>query len=96
MGKNPVDRVKTLLGKLDSKRRSEERGSSIIDGVERLSGKFAGQVGKIFDNLPKSLEWQSFSRHDRLVYEVGRTDMFAEESCCKSTQSGNGELVASE
>ncbi len=64
MGKNPVDRVKTLLSKLDSMRRSEARGSSITDDVELLSGKFAGQVEKIFDNLPKPLEWQSFYRHD--------------------------------
>ena len=64
MGKNPVERLKALLSKLDSMRRSEARGSSITDDVELLSGKFAGQVEKIFDNLPKSLEWQSFYRHD--------------------------------
>ena len=29
MGKNPADRVKTLLGKLDLVRRSQERGSSV-------------------------------------------------------------------
>jgi len=35
-----------MHGIFDSKRRSEERGSSIIDDVDRLSGKFAGQVEK--------------------------------------------------
>ena len=29
IGKNPADRVKTLLGKLDSVRSSQERGSSV-------------------------------------------------------------------
>ena len=56
--------MKTLLDKIDSIRRSEARGSSITDDVERLSGKFAGQVEKIFNNLPKSLEWRSFYTHD--------------------------------
>ncbi len=31
MSKNPADRVKTLLGKLDSMRSSKERGSSITN-----------------------------------------------------------------
>jgi len=64
MGKNPVDRVKTLLGQLDSMRRSKERGSSITDEIKCLSNKFVGQVKKIFKNLPKPLEWLSFLNHD--------------------------------
>jgi len=59
-----VDRVRTLLGKFYSTRRSEARGSSITDDVERLSGKFSGQVDKIFNILPKFLEWQLFYRYD--------------------------------
>jgi hypothetical protein len=64
MGKKPADRVKTLLGKLDSVRRTQERGSSVSRQSKSLSRKFAGQVEKIFKNLPKPLEWRSFYRHD--------------------------------
>ncbi len=64
MGKNPVDRVKTLLGKLDLIRRSKQRGSEISVDAKSLSHKFVGQVEKIFSNLPKSLEWRSFYIHD--------------------------------
>ena len=44
MGKNPADRVKTLLVKLDSVRRSKGRGSTFTDETRRLSNKFIGQV----------------------------------------------------
>jgi ParB family chromosome partitioning protein len=64
MGKKPSDRVKTLLGKLDSMRRSKERGSSITDEIRCLSNKFIGQVEEIFKNLPKPLEWLSFLNND--------------------------------
>ncbi|MBW2544343.1 MAG: ParB/RepB/Spo0J family partition protein, partial [Deltaproteobacteria bacterium] len=57
MGKSSVDRVETLLSKLDGIRRSEQRGSEISDNAVNLSHKFAGQVEKIFKNLPKPLEW---------------------------------------
>ncbi len=50
MGKNPADRVKTLLGKLDSVRASKERGSSVSRQSKSLSHKFMGQVEKIFKN----------------------------------------------
>jgi len=60
MGKNPADRVKALLGKLDSVRRTQERGSSFSRQSKVLSHKFMGQVEKIFKNLPKPLEWRSF------------------------------------
>ena len=63
-GKNPADRVKTLLGKLDTVRRGKERGFNVTNEIRRTSGKFAGRVLKIFKNLPKPLEWQSFYRHD--------------------------------
>jgi len=58
------DRVKTLLGKLDSMRRSKERGSPITYEIRRLSNKFIGQVENIFANLPKPLEWRSFFDND--------------------------------
>ena len=50
MGKNPVERLKTLLGKLDLVRRSKQRGSEISDDAKSLSHKFVGQVEKIFNN----------------------------------------------
>ena len=64
MGKTPADRVKTLLGKLDTVRRGKERGFNVTNDIRRTSGKFAGRVVKIFKKLPKPLEWQSFYRHD--------------------------------
>ncbi len=64
MGKTPADRVKTLLGKLDSVRRSEERRSKITQEAKHLSNKFVGQVEQIFKNLPKPVEWLSFLNHD--------------------------------
>lgn len=60
MGKLSMDRVKTLLAKLDSVRRSEERRSRITKKAKDLSHKFMGQVEQIFKKLPKPLEWRSF------------------------------------
>jgi hypothetical protein len=56
--------VKTLLGKLDSVRRTQERGSSVSRQSKGLSNKFIGQVEKIFKNLPKPLEWLLVFNHD--------------------------------
>ena len=64
MGKNPVDRVKTLLRKIDSVRRSRERGFNPVKETKETSNKFIGRVEKIFKNLPKPLEWLSFLNHD--------------------------------
>ncbi len=64
MGEKPADRVKTLLGQLDSVRRSQVRGSDVSGPSKALSHKFVGQVEKIFKNLPKPLEWRSFYNHD--------------------------------
>ncbi len=64
MGKKPAVRVKTLLGKLDSVRSSKDRGSSVSSKSKVLFHKFMEQVEKIFNNLPKSLEWRSFYNHD--------------------------------
>ncbi len=64
MGEKPTDRVKTLLGKLDSVRRSKERGFNVSEQIKCTSNKFVGRVGKIFANLPKPLEWLSFLNHD--------------------------------
>ncbi|MEE9418793.1 MAG: hypothetical protein V3W43_04910, partial [Desulfatiglandaceae bacterium] len=64
MGKTPADRVKTLLGKIDSVRRSRERGFNPAKETKQTSNKFVGRVEEIFNNLPKSLEWRLFYRHD--------------------------------
>ena len=64
MGKLSMDRVRTLLGKLDSVRRSEERRSKITEEAKDLSHKFMGQVQQIFKKLPKPLEWRSFYNND--------------------------------
>ena len=56
--------MKTLLGKLDSVRRTQERGSSVSRQSKGLSNKFIGQVEKIFKNLPKPMEWLSFLNND--------------------------------
>ncbi len=64
MSKNPVDRMKTLLDRLDSIRRSEQRGYEISDQAKMTSHKFMGRVDQIFKNLPKPLEWRSFYTND--------------------------------
>ena len=40
MGEKPADRVKTSLGKLDSMRRSKERGYNISEEIRHPSNKF--------------------------------------------------------
>ncbi len=60
MGKTPAGRVKTLLGKLDSVRRTQERGSRISNQSKSLSHKFMGQIEQIFTRLPKPVGWRSF------------------------------------
>ena len=64
MGKNPADRVKTLLGKLYSVRASKERGYSVSNHSMQLFHKFVEQLEKIFKNLPKPLEWRYFYLRD--------------------------------
>ncbi len=62
--KTPADRVKTLLGKLDSVRRSKELGYGVATQARLTSHKFMGSVGKILKNLPKPLERRSFYNND--------------------------------
>ena len=64
MGKKPADRVRTLLGKLKSMRRSKERGYNISKELRQTSNKFVRRVEEIFKTLPKPLEWLSFLNHD--------------------------------
>lgn len=54
-GYKPVDRVKWLLMKLDSDRRT---------GTDYFSNKFIGKINIIFSNLPKPKEWLSFYNND--------------------------------
>jgi len=61
---NPADRVKILLGKLNSIMISKNRGSKISKKAELLFNKFVKQVDKIFKNLLKALEWRSFFNND--------------------------------
>ncbi len=67
VGKTPLERVHQLLSKLDSIRRSKERGSVVLDAEKDLSHKFMGQVEFIFKNLPKPLKWQYFLMHDLIL-----------------------------
>ena len=64
LGRKPADRVKTLLGKLYSVRRSKELGYKVATQARLTSHKFVGSVEKIFKNLPKPLEWRSFYNND--------------------------------
>ncbi|MBC8246870.1 MAG: ParB/RepB/Spo0J family partition protein, partial [Deltaproteobacteria bacterium] len=64
MEKTPVDRLKTLLGQLDSVRSSQSRGSEVSNISKALFHKFVEQVEGIFKNLPKPLEWLSFYNND--------------------------------
>lgn len=54
-GGKSVDRVKWLLMKMDSDRRT---------GTDYFSNKFIGRVDIIFSNLPKPKEWLSFYNND--------------------------------
>jgi len=64
MGKNPADRVKTLLGKLHSTTSSKNRGSKVSKKGNLLLSKFTQQVEEIFESLPKPLNWRSFYLND--------------------------------
>jgi hypothetical protein len=64
MGKNPAERVKTLLGKLKAVRRSKERGYNPSKELKHTTNTYVRRVEKIFKNLSKPLEWLSFLHHD--------------------------------
>jgi ParB/RepB/Spo0J family partition protein len=64
MGKTSKQRVRTLLGKLNSVINSKNRGSQISNEAELLLHKFVQQVEAIFENMSKSLKWRSFYVHD--------------------------------
>ena len=64
MGKNPADRLKTLLGKLDSVRAGKEGGSTISNHSRQLFHKFVEQLENNLENLPNPLEWRYFYLRD--------------------------------
>ncbi len=75
MGEKLADRGKALLGQLDSVRRSQVRRSEVSGHSKALSRKFAGQVEKIFKNLPKPLEWRTFYRDDLpILMDISKED----------------------
>jgi len=63
-GKTPLERVHKLLSKLHSIRVRKDRGSLVSKEAEVLLNKFIQQVDAIFNNMPKSLKWQSFLMND--------------------------------
>jgi len=63
-GKTPLDRVKTVLRKIDSAKRGTERGFISKDVTKETSNKFVRRIEKIFKSLPNPLDWQSFFKHD--------------------------------
>jgi hypothetical protein len=66
-GKTPLEGVYKLLAKLDSIRRSKDRGSLVSKAEKDLSYKYVGQVESIFKNLPKPLIWRSFLTNDLVL-----------------------------
>jgi len=64
MGNDPVSRVNTLLGKLNSVFNNQNKQSTISESRLQRVHKFMNPVKKIFKNLPKRLEWKSFYVND--------------------------------
>ena len=64
MGKKQADRVKTLLGRLDSMRRSKGQGYNVSEEIRHTSNIFVGCVENTFANLPNPPEWLSFYNND--------------------------------
>ncbi len=74
MGKKPAYRMRNLLRRLDSVRRSESRGSALSSRSKTLSHTYMGQVEKIFANLPKPLKWRSFYLNDLpILMEISKS-----------------------
>ena len=52
---------------------SKERGYKVSEEIRQTSNTFIGRVEKTFKNPPKSLEWQSFYRHDlRILMDISQ------------------------
>ena len=49
----------------------KERGYKVSEEIRQTSNTFIGRVEKTFKNPPKSLDWQSFYRHDlRILMDI--------------------------
>jgi DNA-binding NarL/FixJ family response regulator len=71
MGQTPENRLNVLFGKLHSIQNSLDRQSKVPKSGRLLLHKFVQQIEKIFQTLPKRLEWKSFYVHDfPLVREI--------------------------
>ncbi len=71
MGNDPINRVNTLLGKLNSVVNNQNKNATISDHRMQQVHKFMNPVQKIFKNLPKRLEWKSFYINDLpLILEI--------------------------
>lgn len=55
MGQQPVHRVRWLLGRM---------AADQSNGTEHVINKFINNVVRIFDNLPKPVDWRSFYNND--------------------------------
>jgi hypothetical protein len=60
-GKTAYERVKFLLGKMDSDRRNE---------TDYFTNKFIGKVKAVFLALPKPKDWQSFFMNDLPILKI--------------------------
>ncbi len=60
LGDGPVQRLKALLGRLDSVRASKERGSEVRPEAEALFHKCMEQLETIFTALPRPVEWPCY------------------------------------
>jgi hypothetical protein len=61
---DPVNRVNTLLGKLNSVVNNQNKQSTIFESRLQQVHKFMNPIKKIFKNLPKRLEWKCFYVND--------------------------------
>ncbi|MBF0453118.1 MAG: ParB/RepB/Spo0J family partition protein, partial [Candidatus Magnetomorum sp.] len=71
MGNDPINRVNTLLGKLNSVVNNQNKNATISDHRMQQVHKFMNPVQQIFKNLPKRLEWKNFYINDLpLILEI--------------------------
>ena len=61
---DPVNRVNTLLGKLNSVVNNQNKQSTIFESRLQQVHKFMNPMKKIFKNHPKRLEWKCFYVND--------------------------------
>lgn len=63
-GETAVERVKALLGKLDSVEASKRQGNTVKEIGEKIFHKFVEEIETTFSNLPRPKEWRSFYNND--------------------------------